>query len=294
MAQTDGDLVVLLNPDATADRQFLERITAPFQAGRSGVRAAAGGVRQPEPDRLAAVTGRILLTGRFRPAPGEAKAYVAADGRRWARLPPGAAPDAGVELLNSTGSQISRSGNGRDRSWLSPADTVAPPEVFGFCGGACALLRTAVEAVGGFDERLFLYYEDTDLSWRLRRLGWTIRYAADAIVRHQHSASSGIESTVFLRHNIRNRVLVTARNGPSRMFCSAVLHTVGHLLRTLPRSVSRGSGARARIESAASWWALHQLAIMLPGYLVDGRRADRAGRLPRHFVYAWTVEDGVG
>ena len=289
MAHTTGDLVVLLNPDARADPDFLERITAPFRQHDGGDGAGHSG----DGARLAAVTARILLDGRFVPAPDDPDAYVSADGQRWARLPATASADAGVSLLNSTGSQLSRSGNGRDRSWLSPADTVEPAEVFGFCGGACALRRSAVTAVGGFDERLFLYYEDTDLSWRLRRHGWAVRYAADAVVHHRHSASSGIHSAVFLRHNIRNRVLVVARNGPAIMLGSAVLHTGGHLLRMVRSRFSRGGRARTDTEWSASWWAIGRLAVMLPGYLAQGRRLDRAATLPRDFVTGWTLQDGA-
>ena len=49
--------------------------------------------------------------------------------------------------------------------------------------GACLLLRrTALEQVGGLDERFFLYCEDVDLCFRLRRVGWDLRYEPDAVV----------------------------------------------------------------------------------------------------------------
>ena len=54
--------------------------------------------------------------------------------------------------------------------------------MFGFSGGAAMLRIDAVRAVGGFPRRFFLYYEDTDLSWRLRLAGWTIRYEPGAVV----------------------------------------------------------------------------------------------------------------
>lgn len=42
--------------------------------------------------------------------------------------------------------------------------------------GMFLLLRTAAfRQVGGFDERYFLYYEDVDLGWRLRRRGYSLR-----------------------------------------------------------------------------------------------------------------------
>lgn len=51
---------------------------------------------------------------------------------------------------------------------------------------AAALLvrRDAYEAVGGFDEHLFMYCEDVDLSWRLRANGYTLQYVPDAEVWH--------------------------------------------------------------------------------------------------------------
>ncbi len=55
----------------------------------------------------------------------------------------------------------------------------------GWCSGAALLLRrAALERVGGFDERIFLYGEDVDLSWRLRDAGFRLRYAPRAVARH--------------------------------------------------------------------------------------------------------------
>jgi N-acetylglucosaminyl-diphospho-decaprenol L-rhamnosyltransferase len=57
--------------------------------------------------------------------------------------------------------------------------------------GACMLVRRgAFEMCGGFDEGYFLYWEDADLCRRLRRLGYTVRYAPRAEVRHTVGGSS--------------------------------------------------------------------------------------------------------
>ena len=51
--------------------------------------------------------------------------------------------------------------------------------------GACLLLRReAFEAVGGFDEGYFMFFEDLDLSERLGKHGWTNVYAPSAKVTH--------------------------------------------------------------------------------------------------------------
>lgn len=50
--------------------------------------------------------------------------------------------------------------------------------------------RTAFEAVGGFDERYFLYYEDIDLCRRLRLHGYDIRLVPAATVLHDARRTS--------------------------------------------------------------------------------------------------------
>jgi N-acetylglucosaminyl-diphospho-decaprenol L-rhamnosyltransferase len=57
--------------------------------------------------------------------------------------------------------------------------------------GACvAIRREAFNAVGGFDERYFMYLEDVDLCWRLRRAGWRIVYEPGAVVTHVQGVST--------------------------------------------------------------------------------------------------------
>lgn len=54
-----------------------------------------------------------------------------------------------------------------------------------WCSG-CSLLitRQCFEVTGGFDENLFLYCEDVDLSWRARHFGFDIAIAPQALVQH--------------------------------------------------------------------------------------------------------------
>jgi GT2 family glycosyltransferase len=85
--------------------------------------------------------------------------------------------------------------------------------------GGCALLRRRLledlRAMHGawFDEQFFCYAEDTDLVIRARWLGYRAAYAADAIVQHEGSLSSGGPDNDFvLYHGIRNSL-----SGSSRM-----------------------------------------------------------------------------
>ena len=79
-----------------------------------------------------------------------------------------------------------------------------------FCSGCPRSTET-----GDFDPDFFLYYEDTDLSWRLRAAGWTVRYEATAVVRHAHAASSDTRSRLFRFYDDRNRLLMLIKNAPA-------------------------------------------------------------------------------
>ncbi len=56
--------------------------------------------------------------------------------------------------------------------------------------GACLMVRrAAIEQVSGFDEHIFMYFEDNDLCLRLRRAGWRIVYDPQVHVIHLGGAS---------------------------------------------------------------------------------------------------------
>jgi hypothetical protein len=70
-----------------------------------------------------------------------------------------------------------------------------------YLSGASLLLRSrAVAEVGLLDERYFMYWEDVDLALRLRRAGWRLGVAADAIVWHGGAASLGANSPEYHAH----------------------------------------------------------------------------------------------
>lgn len=57
---------------------------------------------------------------------------------------------------------------------------------------ACVLLRrTALDKISGYDENLFMYGEDVEMSYRLRRSGYLLRYCPTAVVWHYTYESEG-------------------------------------------------------------------------------------------------------
>ncbi len=57
-------------------------------------------------------------------------------------------------------------------------------------GAFTGLKRAMLEEIGFFDERFFLYYEETDLCLRAKSFGWAVRYLPDVVVHHTGGASS--------------------------------------------------------------------------------------------------------
>jgi len=82
-----------------------------------------------------------------------------------------------------------------DRTWDDSQHAV---EVDWVPGAFTLIRRSALEAVGYFDERFFLYYEEVDLCRRFREAGWSIWYWPDAVIRHWGGESSKtVENQAF-------------------------------------------------------------------------------------------------
>jgi len=74
----------------------------------------------------------------------------------------------------------------------------------GWLSGACLLVRhSAYSAVGGFDPRFFMYFEDVDLGARLGKSGWANMYIPSAVVTHTgaHSTSGAAKRMERAHHD---------------------------------------------------------------------------------------------
>jgi N-acetylglucosaminyl-diphospho-decaprenol L-rhamnosyltransferase len=99
------------------------------------------------------------------------------------------------ELIDSAGVVADATLMGFDYLHGEPAAAAAAaPDPLGPTGGAALYRRAAFEAAGGFDERIFLYYEDLDLALRLAAAGGRCRLAPEARALHAYSASLGAAS----------------------------------------------------------------------------------------------------
>ena len=66
--------------------------------------------------------------------------------------------------------------------------------------------REAFEKAGGFDERFFVYLEDLDLSLRLKRDGWRVRFLANASAYHKGGGASEKARAARLAYSLESRI----------------------------------------------------------------------------------------
>jgi N-acetylglucosaminyl-diphospho-decaprenol L-rhamnosyltransferase len=98
-------------------------------------------------------------------------------------------------LIDSAGVVADRTLLGFDHLHGEPLEAARTGgDPLGPTGGAALYRHDAFAAVGGFDERIFLYYEDLDLALRMASAGGRCRLAAEARALHAYSASLGAGS----------------------------------------------------------------------------------------------------
>jgi N-acetylglucosaminyl-diphospho-decaprenol L-rhamnosyltransferase len=122
-----------------------------------------------------------------------------------------------------------------------------------FAKGACFLVRRAAfEEVGPFDERFFLFSEETDWCYRLREAGWQSLFFPGAAAVHVGGASWRRESAAMFREQVLGHLRFLAKHRGMRSAERARrVMLAGLRLRAL---VFRGD-RRTVYQDAAGWLA---------------------------------------
>ena len=200
LAATTAPYVVIMNPDC---RLMAGAIVALRAAVETNAGCAIAGPRilnpdgslqgsaRGDPDMLTGLFGRTALLRRVVPFLPVARRNVVVD-----------------EAIRAGEASVAV-------DWLS---------------GACMLARRdALNDVGGFDERFFLYWEDADVCRRLRARGYHVRYVPGATAIHrvgqssrtaQASAIRAFHESAYLYYAIH---VAPARLNPKRAVARAIL-----------------------------------------------------------------------
>jgi len=79
-------------------------------------------------------------------------------------------------------------------------------------GAAMMVPRKVIEKVGMMPDIYFLYYEEIDWGWKIRRAGYQNYYVGSSVIFHKESVSTGKNSPLKTYYMARNRILFTRRN----------------------------------------------------------------------------------
>lgn len=158
------------------------------------------------------------------------------------------------------------------------------PAPLGPTGGAALYRREAFTSVGGFDERIFVYYEDVDLALRMRAAGHLCTLAPEARALHAFSATLGSRSGAKFEMTGWSRGYLMRRYGVMRspgravraLFCESAI-CAGQLARS---RTARGLRGRIRGLQAAGGLPQRQppQSSLLVDLTVTERLRLRAGR----------------
>jgi GT2 family glycosyltransferase/SAM-dependent methyltransferase/glycosyltransferase involved in cell wall biosynthesis len=100
----------------------------------------------------------------------------------------------GIIWRDGSGLNYGRGGNAEDPSYNFVRDV-------DYCSGACLLVRKEIfDVLGGLDRRYSpAYYEDTDLAFAARKLGYRVVYQPEARVRHAEGSSNGTDEATGVK-----------------------------------------------------------------------------------------------
>jgi hypothetical protein len=101
--------------------------------------------------------------------------------------------------------------------------------------GCCMMLRNSTLSINGlFNERFFLYYEDVELSFRLREIGYELHYLPSCKMYHEASVSASVEkeegilSPIIHYYVSRNHIWFVRRYGKKLFYPINIIYNGGY------------------------------------------------------------------
>jgi hypothetical protein len=86
-------------------------------------------------------------------------------------------------------------------------------EILYATSAAVVVRKKVLDLVEGFDPDFFVYYEDTDLGWRLRKCGYKTLLAPTSTVHHAvHGSTRQMLNSFILFHEEKNRIMMLLKN----------------------------------------------------------------------------------
>ena len=157
-------------------------------------------------------------------------------------------------------------------------DNERPRAVPWAIGALLLLRRRAFDAVGGFDERQWMYAEDLDLGWRLRDAGWITLYEPAARVRHASGAATAVLFGDRRVHRFMRATyaVLALRRGPARARTTAAINVFGAAARVawMAPSAILARSRRGPLRETLVWLSAHRQGLRATASL-EHEEADR-------------------
>ncbi|MEP7354283.1 MAG: glycosyltransferase family 2 protein [Acidobacteriota bacterium] len=169
-----------------------------FEASRSPFVAMLNNDAEAQPDWLASLVG--CFEGRADVGMAACKIVVWEDPKRIDKV---------GHLIYLDGQNRGRGSGQIDRGQFDVMEECAWPD-----GCACLYRRQVIDEIGGLDEDLFIFGDDSEFGLRARIAGWKCLYVPRAVVRHHRGGTVTVASTRRLYLIERNRVLLALKLFP--------------------------------------------------------------------------------
>lgn len=235
-ARTTGDYVFLINPDAAAQADSIDRMVA-FMESHPECGICGGRILNPD--------GGMEPSARRFPTAWRNFLILSGLSDRFASSP----FFGGVDYKH--------------------VDHDRPIEVDWVPGTFTVLRRQLLEDIGFFDERFYLYYEETDLCLRAKRMGHRVFFIPDAAVNHVGGASSKTRDDLefeaagaqLVKFRMRSELLYFRKNfGLHSVLANAAVEGLWHLLRCI---ANLRPGEQHRAKRRESMRTVRHLAAAL-------------------------------
>ncbi|MDQ1547651.1 MAG: hypothetical protein QOH69_2555 [Actinomycetota bacterium] len=208
-------------------------------------------------------------------------------------------------LVDYVGAAMTWYGMGYKPFTADPVSSIGrdePRDVLFGTGAAMFVRRSAYDALGGFDERYFMFFEDVDFGWRLNLNGWRFAYEPTSIAFHKHHASmnefGSFKETYLLE---RNALFTLYKNVGAESLEDSIAAAMALSIR---RGITRGSldsksfdlraaggdepdGTISK-QAIAALYAIDQFTEQLPSLMesrkkIQAKRTVSEGRIWRLF-----------
>lgn len=164
--------------------------------------------------------------------------------------------DSTGHLIYPDGLNRGRGHNKKDGSAFSSPNEVAFPS-----GSAGFYRRDLYLKLGGIDESLFLFGDDTDIGLKFQLSGYRCIYEPSSIVYHNYSSSTGRYSDLKAYFVERNRIHILLKYFPAHLIPLSIFHTIKRFLFHNYSAIS-GRGNTAEYLKEGSVFRLYTLMLI--------------------------------